>query len=58
MKKEKNKKQQENNSKDSKQLVKAREKKPHYKLKLVGNIFAVLILVAIIIAAYILINCN
>ena len=56
MKKEKNKKQQENNSKDSKQLVKAREKKPHYKLKLVGNIFAVLILVAIIIAAYILIN--
>lgn len=56
MKKEKNTKQPNSENKDSKQLVKTKERKPHNKLKSIGNIFVVLILAAIIIAAYILIN--
>ena len=56
MKKEKNIKQPNSENKDSKQLVKTKERKPHNKLKSIGNIFVVLILAAIIIAAYILIN--
>lgn len=56
MKKEKNTKQPNSENQDSKQLIKTKERKPHNKLKSVGNIFVVLILVAIIIAAYILIN--
>lgn len=56
MKKEDKKKQPKNENQDSKQLIKTKERKPHNKLKVVGNIFIVLLLVAIIIAAYILIN--
>ena len=56
MKKEKNKKQQSGGNQESKQLIKTKERKPHNKLKLVGNIFITLIVVAIIIAAYVLIN--
>jgi len=56
VKKEKNKKQQSGGNQESKQLIKTKERKPHNKLKLVGNIFITLIVVAIIIAAYVLIN--
>ena len=56
MKKEDKKKQPKNENQDSKQLIKTKDRKPHNKLKAVGNIFIVLLLVAIIIAAYILIN--
>ena len=56
MKKEDKKKQPKNENQDSKQLIKTKDKKTHNKLKAVGNIFIVLLLVAIIIAAYILIN--
>jgi len=54
--KEKIKKQQSGGNQESKQLIKTKERKPHNKLKLVGNIFITLIVVAIIIAAYVLIN--
>lgn len=56
MEKEKIKKQQSGGNQESKQLIKTKERKPHNKLKLVGNIFITLIVVAIIIAAYVLIN--
>ena len=56
MKKEEKKKQPKSEKQESNKLIKTKERKPHYKLKVVGNIFAVLILAAIIIAAYILIN--
>jgi ABC-2 type transport system permease protein len=56
VKKEEKKKQPKNDKQESNKLVKTKEKKKHPKLKLVGNIFMVLIFVAIVIAAYILIN--
>lgn len=56
MKKEEKKKQPNNEIQESNKLVKTKERKTHNKLKFVGNIFMTLILVAIIIAAYILVN--